>query len=215
IGTSIQGQRFDGTGAPLGSQFQVNTYTTTYQQAPRVAAAPTGEFVVVWMGGGSIGNDTSGFIIAAQRYDATGSPQGGEFQVNTYTTGDQYGPSVAIDGAGNAIVVWNSVGSAGTDTIGASVQAQRYDSAGTPLGGQFQVNTFTTGSESSASVAADASGNFLVAWTGRGGPQPTDTIIEAQRFDAQGAPVGGEFRVNGTLRLREQQPWVTQAGPAD
>ena len=39
---------------------------------------------------------------------------GGEFQVNTYTTSSQSGPSVAMDGAGNFVVVWQSSGQDGS-----------------------------------------------------------------------------------------------------
>ena len=71
--------------------------------------------------------------------------QGGEFQVNSYTTSYQCDPAVAADAAGNFVVVWQSYGSAGTDTSERSIQAQRYDGAGRPQGGQFQVNSYTTG----------------------------------------------------------------------
>ncbi len=36
------------------------------------------------------------------------SPAGPEFQVNTFTTSYQFGPSVSSDGAGNFVVVWAS-----------------------------------------------------------------------------------------------------------
>jgi hypothetical protein len=54
-----------------------------------------------------------------QRYNASGSAIGGEFQINTYTTNSQYRPSVASDSSGNFVVVWESDGSAGSDTSGA------------------------------------------------------------------------------------------------
>jgi len=38
---------------------------------------------------------------------------GSEFQVNTYTTGAQYFPSVAMDATGNFVVVWTSSGQDG------------------------------------------------------------------------------------------------------
>jgi hypothetical protein len=55
------------------------------------------------------------------------SPNGGEFQVNTYTTNDQRVPAVAVDGQGNFVVAWQSYSSSGTDTSYSSIQAQRYD----------------------------------------------------------------------------------------
>src|SRR4030095_6061477 len=79
--------------------------------------------------------------------DALGQlvPLGPEFQANTYTTSSQIQPAVGSDGLGNFVVVWASDGCDGTDTDDWSVQGQRYDASGTPLGAQFQVNTFTTG----------------------------------------------------------------------
>ena len=42
-GNSVQGQRYSNIngGGPLGSQFQVNTYTTSFQSYPSVAVAPS------------------------------------------------------------------------------------------------------------------------------------------------------------------------------
>src|SRR6185503_19016279 len=94
--------------APVGPQFQVNTYTTLEQDVVAVAADGAGNFVAVW------GSDTSDQNVQAQRYDGAGTPQGGEFQVNTYTTGGQRRPVVASDAAGNFVVVWHSNGSAGS-----------------------------------------------------------------------------------------------------
>ena len=65
-----------------------------------------------------------GGVVAAS---AQVSPNGGQFQVNTYTTRDQYSPAVAVDGQGNFVVAWESFGSSGTDTDSFSIQAQRYD----------------------------------------------------------------------------------------
>ena len=58
-------------------------------------------------------------------------PVGPEFQVNTYETGQQSGPAVAMDGLGGFVVVWDGPG---VDARNKEVFAQRFDSAGTPLG---------------------------------------------------------------------------------
>ena len=62
------------------------------------------------------------------------TPNGSEFQVNTYTTNYQGQPSVASDSDGNFVVVWASGGSAGSDTSGSSIQGQRFDSNGVAIG---------------------------------------------------------------------------------
>ena len=64
--------------------------------------------------------------IQGRRYDASGSPEGGEFQVNTYTISFQRIPSVAVDADGDFVVVWWSYGNFGSDTDGRSIHGQRY-----------------------------------------------------------------------------------------
>jgi hypothetical protein len=188
----IEGQRYNASGSPVGGQFQVNTYTTGSGRAPSVASDSNGNFVVVWYGYGSPGTDTSSYSIQGRRYDATGSPQGDQFQVNTYTTQAQSIPSVASDSKGDFVVVWQSNGSPGTDTSGFSIQGQRYDASGSPKGGEFQVNTYTTGNQLVGGVASDSYGDFVVVWENYGHP----ATVQARTYDATGAPTGGQFQVN-------------------
>src|SRR5215468_5798074 len=181
---------------PLGTEFQVNTYTTGNQQRAAVAAAPAGGFVVAWSSNGSSGSDTSGYSIQAQRFDSAGAPVGGQFQVNSNTAQSQTYPSVATDAAGDFVVVWES------PENDDSIQGQRYDGAGTPLGAQFQVNTNT--STFRPAVAMDADGGFVAVWTGSTfGPGSEGARVLGQRFAADGSPVGGEFQVN-TLTTNNQ-----------
>jgi hypothetical protein len=53
---------------PVGSEFQVNSYTTSTQYNPSVAAHADGDFVVVWESFGSSGSDSDDFSIQGQRY---------------------------------------------------------------------------------------------------------------------------------------------------
>jgi hypothetical protein len=117
-------------------------------------------------------------------------PVGSEFQVNTYTTRNQQAPSVAADASGNFVVVWQSDGQDGS---GSGVFGQRYDSAGRALGSEFRVNSFTTENQADPSVAADASGGFVVVW-GHDGIQ-----IFGQPYDSAGDPLGSEFQVRATV----------------
>jgi hypothetical protein len=197
--SSIQAQRFDSTGTPLGGEFQVNTYTTSAQQLARVAINAGGDFLIAWESDGSAGSDTSSLSTQGQRFDSSGTPLGSEFQVNTYTTGVQSGAHVAIDTTGNFVVVWNSTGSAGSDQSGASIQGQRYDSSGLPLGGEFEVNSYTTGGQAAPAVAADPTGNFVVVWVdlaGGVGSDLLDASIQGRRFDSTGTQLGSQFQVN-------------------
>jgi len=159
--TGISGQRFAFSGAPLGPEFRVNTYTTGYQSVPFVAADSVGNFVVVWSGprGPAGPGDVFG-----QRYASNGTPLGPEFRVNTYTTNDQRFPAVAADPAGNFVVVWGGEGQG--DSQG--VFGQRYASDGTPDGPEFRINTYTMLVQHGPAVGADPAGDFVVTWYGYG-----------------------------------------------
>jgi hypothetical protein len=209
-GYSIQGQRYSKEGVPIGAQFQVNVYTTSSQDAPAVAADAAGNFVVVWHSNGSAQSDTDLESIQARRYAANGTPQGGQFQVNTYTTYSQLAPAVALDDSGDFVVVWESLGSPGNDSSGLSIQAQRYAANGTPQGGQFQVNTYTTNTQELAAVAADALRNFVVVWQSSGSPgsDTSGTSIQGRRYAADGTPQGVQFQVNSHTTGTQAAPSV-------
>ena len=196
---------------PAGGPFLVNTYTTGAHFGGPVSAAPNGDFVIVWTSGGTGGGpaqDGSVGGVFGQRFDTSGSAQGSEFQVNTYTTGEQVNPSVAVDGRGNFVVVWMSYGQDGS---GPGIFAQRYDASGATRGQEFRVNTFTTGAQSAHKVAADLAGNFVVVWaTAQDG---SDSGIFGQRYDAAGAPRGGEFQINSYTPGSQSGPDV-DADPA-
>jgi hypothetical protein len=123
---SIQGQRYASDGMAQGSEFQVNTYTTNEQDDGFVAVHADGDFVAVWSSLGSVGTDNDLKSSQGQRYASDGTAQGSEFQINTYTTGENAGPSSAAQTDRGFVVVWTSDGSAETDSSGDSIQGQRY-----------------------------------------------------------------------------------------
>jgi hypothetical protein len=65
------------------------------------------------------------------------------------------------------------------------------------LAWQFRVNTATANDQSLPSIAALSDGGFLVAWTSDG-QDGSGLGIYAQRYNASGAVVGAEFKVNKT-----------------
>jgi hypothetical protein len=215
----IYAQRFDDDGATLSGEFRVNTYTTGVQQLPAIAADPSGRFVIAWMSGFADGveQDGDGGGIFAQRYAPDGSPSGGEFRVNEVTLGDQARPAVAADDDGNFLVVWESRNVEGP-AVSASdgVAARRFNASGTPLGGQFLVNTYTTGPQESAEVTVTPSGEFLVAWEAYGsiaGNDSSNRGVYAQRLSNAGTPLGEEIQVN--THVADEQDDVTLAALAD
>ena len=194
---SVQGQRITADGSLLGSQFQVNSYTTGYQRNPWVAAAPDGRFVVVWRSNGSAGTDTSDYSIQAQRFASDGSAVGGELQVNTSTTGTQSQPAVSMAADGAFVVVWQSDVSADTDSAGTSIQAQRFSSDGSFLADELQVNTYTTGDQAHPDIVSNQNGELVVVWHSSGSVSDTSGhSVQGRRFTGDGASIGSQFQVN-------------------
>jgi hypothetical protein len=180
-------------GNPLGPEFRVNTYTTSYQVGGSVAADSSGNFVVVWSSQGQDGSSTGVF---GQRYASSGTPLGPEFRVNTYTTTGQNGGSVASDPSGNFVVVWTDYGQ-GISYDGwwaGGVFGQRYASSGVPLGSEFRVNTHTAYNQRAGAAATDASGNFVVVWESFEGFGSGWSVF-GQRYASSGTPLGSEFLV--------------------
>ena len=199
-GSSVECRRYDGSGAALGTEFQVNVFTTSTQGSPSVAARADGGFAVVWT---SLGQDGDGNGVFGRRYDPAGAPLGTEFQVNTDTTGGQDTPHVASDGDGALVVTWEA---------GINIRAQRYAADGLPAGTEFQVNTYTTsGFRSSPRAAWTADGGFTVVWQSSS-QDGSGSSVHGQRYDASGATVGGEFQINSYTTSSQGDPVIVADG---
>jgi hypothetical protein len=197
--TGIYGQRYAASGVPLGPEFRVNTYTTSNQFTSALASDASGGFVAVWT---SQLQDGSNFGIYGQRYSVSGTPAGPEFRVNSATAGSQFVPAVTAAPAGDFVVVWMS-----PDGSDYGISGQRYSSAGAPVGPEFRVNTFTVAYQATATLAADATGGFVVVWASDGQDGSAYGIF-GQRYDAAGAPLGSEFRVNTYTSGNQTDPEV-------
>jgi cysteine-rich repeat protein len=182
----VSGQRFASDGTRVGTEFQLNTYTSGYQSEPFPAADDTGGFVVVWTG---LGQDGDGRGTLARRWGSDGMPTGTEFVVNTYATGEQIEPVVARTPTG-FVAAWETPGSSGRDVV-----ARRLDAAAAPLGTEFRVNTYVTGNQLRPSVASDARGGLVFTWSSAAQDGSGHGIF-GQRYASDGTVHGTEFRVN-------------------
>ncbi len=200
-GFGVFGRRYDSSGTPVGSVFRANTYTVQSQSYPAIGRDGSGNFVVVWE---SYLQDGSYLGIFGQRYSSTASKLGSEFRVNTYTAGSQSSAQVAENSSGNFIVVWQSP----QDGSGLGIFAQRYNASGTKVGGEFQVNTYTTGDQLFPAIGIDSTGNYVIAWQSYGQDGALEGIF-AQRYGSGGAPRGVEFRVNSYTTGSQQTPAVS------
>jgi len=204
----IYAQRYNSSGTPQGPEFLVNTWTANYQREPDIAMDANGHFVVTWY---SVPQDGGLEGIYAQRFDPTGTREGGEFRVNTWTTDEQTSPTVAMDADGDFVIAWRSYLQDGAEY---GVFAQRFDSLGVAQGAEFQVNTHSFKSQLSPSVGMSVQGDFVIAWESYLHDGSSDGIY-AQRYNSLGVPQGAEFLVNSFTIGQQRFPAVAVDSQGD
>lgn len=108
----VHGRCFDPNGMPQTGQFTVTSLCEGAQQYPRVAIDDANAFVVVWQH--DHGDPNLATDVWARRFDAAGSPQGEQFQLNGYVAGKQQSPDVAIAAGEFLVTIWQSDGQDGS-----------------------------------------------------------------------------------------------------
>jgi Ca2+-binding RTX toxin-like protein len=181
---------FDSTGAPVGDEFTVNTYSGSPSLGSNVTALAGGGFVVTW--DVYYGNSD----VRAQVYAADGSKIGGEVVVTGPSQSYSGGSTVAALAGGGFVVTWGDY----ADVIGGAgnpgVRAQLFDASGAKVGGVIAVNSVLEGVQGAGSATALPDGGFIVAWSdSQYTADPAQDGIWFQRFDSTGARVGGEIHV--------------------
>ena len=114
-----------------------------------------------------------------------------------HTTNDHLLPLVATDSTGNFVVVWESVGGAGTDTgkynIGVQGPPPRQHGDGDP------------NNLAEPAVAMDSAGNLVVVWLSDGEPRVGHRSIALLSYSADTSP-GHEGRVGREIQETSAPP---------
>lgn len=186
--TTVRTVAIDIAGGPVVNSTTQGVQQTLPESPQAVAADANGNYVVVWS---SQDQDGDGWSVYARQFNAAGIAQGNEFQVNTNTAGSQTYAAVAMNADGSFVVTWSSQNQ---DGDGWGVYAQRFDSFGNAVGGEFQVNVNTASDQMYSSVAINANGDFAVTWSSKNQSNGNWDVF-ARVFRANGDATD-EFRVN-------------------
>ena len=198
-GWEIVARRSDENGDPLGAETVVNSHAPGVQVEPAVAVADNGSYFVVWQ---SQGQDGSSWGIYGQMYHAGGVKRGGEFRLNTGSSGIQHTPAVAALSDGTFVVAWAGRGAGD----GFGIFARRVSPGGALLGGEFRVNADVRFAQRLPSVAAHDDGGFSVVWSGW---SPQDRFgVYLQKYDGGGVRSGGPVLVNSSPDRYQHNPDV-------
>jgi hypothetical protein len=188
-----------------------------------MAMRPNGDFCIAWAEAETPDQVASKFNIGLRLYDNTGTlineiagPNGDNWvndpSLEPFLT-DQVSPGLAFDAQGNIVVAW-----VGLDlNLAPRIFARRFHWAGgasdeiVPLSAPFIVDNDETAGvrpknlldpnptvafvqDSEEEFPAANPGRFVVAWNSLA--PNVDSELHAQYFDADGRPMGREFRVN-------------------
>lgn len=198
----IYGRRVSASGSPVGADFRINNCPKPagiedLDSSPEVIYDPgTDGFLVLWTDGRD--SLTRGSDIYGQRLATDGSPIGGNTRISSPSqTADEGAASTAHNPAtGEFLVVWSD--SRNFATREWDIYGQRLSASGARLGGDFRISgPGAAGWESEPSVAYDPAANeYLVVWSDTRGLGVTSDIF-GQQLAANGARIGGNFRISG------------------
>ena len=200
-GYGIFAQRYSAGGVAQGSEIQINTTTTSDQRMPAIAMAHNGNFAVAWM---SYEQDGDGWGVYHRLFDSTGTNLTNELRANTGASFEQKNPDVAMDSAGNYVVVFEDETSDGDFDI----YYRPVTSAGVHTASSTIINTTTTGHQINPTVSMANTGEWVVAWQSNNGTDGDGNGIYFQRFDNSNSTVGSETQANTTTAGNQQAPHV-------
>ena len=206
----IFGQRYSYDGKLVNKVFLINTFIIDNQWDPAVAMNADGKFVVAWV---SENQDKTPRSVYAQRFDESGKKVGGEFRVNTANAGSQDSPAVAIDSAGNFMIVWQSKSKDDSNVYG-----QVFDWNGKPKSqSDILLSAETDLNQSKPAVALTGNQLFMAVWITETYDNPLKTnldSIKGQLFKTTGQKSGNEFSVSDPFFGHQDNPMIIKTSPS-
>ncbi|MEL6977657.1 MAG: cadherin domain-containing protein [Pseudomonadota bacterium] len=152
--------------------------------------------LVAYESANAAGSETE---IFAQIVNEAGAVVVSEFSLSGGLSGaDQAFPSVTALADGRFVVSWNDVGASTEQARFQIVDQTGATALGSPAAVQASAVDSPTTLNSAPAVASLSDGGFVVVWEeGPGGwPAGGNSSVHAQRFDADGDPVGSSIRVD-------------------
>ena len=148
----------------------------TTRRDPSVAIDASGNFVVTWSSNGQDGRKSWG--VYAQRFDASGREQGGEFRVNSTTDGR---PAILLGGDGQGRELLHHLVEQPGRQYGLGHLRAPVPGGRKGPGEEIRIETSSYKDQSHSTVAVDSYGHAVVVWSGHGTADKSGVFM--QRFD--------------------------------
>ena len=187
----VQARRFAPDGMPLDVDLQISPQAGDLVDAirPRLNVGADGQFVVVWY-------DNNQGSVHGRKFHSDGTPSSTFLDVSDELGGSF--PDVALTAEGGFFAVWQSSASSGDDDSQTSIQGRLFSSDGVPQTDVFQLNSYTTNGQGSASVVRLSDGGFAVTWAsfGSAGGDASRHSVQLRLFDSVGFAANAEIQVS-------------------
>jgi hypothetical protein len=175
----VRANRFAPSTGWQGAQVIGNASGTDQPQWPQIALSANGQAVAVW--------EQTAPLIGSPRTDVwsnqlNGSQWGSAELLEVENQGNALRPVLAIDAQGQALAAWQQATNITVSGV-FQIKSRRF----TPAGGWEAVQRVDTfaGSASQPSIAMDAQGNALLAWTQPEQNSGVTQVLSAQRAKGQ------------------------------
>ena len=156
----------------------------------KIGVADNGDFVLAWSEVDPPGDVDRG--VRARRFQSDGTAVGDAFQINTYTTGDQEDPAVAMAKDGRFAVVWSQDAS-----LTKSIRYRLFDASGNALGSETELesafgNSYTLNRSAIAYYETD---RLVASWRFLKSSDPVTNDLHARFIGTDTQPEGAVFDV--------------------
>lgn len=208
----VYARLYDATGRPRGREFRVNETTEGYQRLSSVAMDAQGDFVITWAQRRSL-QEFSETQIKARMFGSDGQPESSEFRVNEFSADTVFQPHVARNARGDFVITW--LGRNGS--LPEDVFARAYAPDGSPYGPEYRVNEYSPHQQIGHTVAINAAGQLAIAWYNQTTIPNTEEPrnVYVRRFSLDGAPLGGDVRINTSAPGEYRYPALAFASTGD
>lgn len=206
-GGRIRLQRRDAGGADVGPALELAGGEGLAVRHPSVAALADGGYVLSWTSGDAQAAALQ-VQVRAQRFDAAGSRVGVAIDVSVEPSRFFTPAQVAGLSDGGFAVAWTSDTGAANDPMRLPyLWTRRFDASGAAT---MPVQRLRPGygPQPAFALAAQSDGGFAIAWTQW--LAPGSTAIHLQRFNAPGAAIGSELRIDDAGSPEPGQPALAQ-----
>ena len=201
-GYGVFAQRFSSTGAPVGAEFQVNSYTLDNQVVPTVAIDADGDFVVAWI------ERRPGRRRQWRLRQALLERRCGASRRVPGQRAHDLGSDAIPGRRPRATAISSSSGTVASRTVKRyGVFAQRFSSAGTTQASRVPGQHLHRDYQSYPSVALTTGGGFVVAWQSYGQAGERRATSSRARSRAPETLWPASSRSTSTLRTTSATQW--------